>query len=65
MFLWDQHQIEKGGSFLSSFPIQAEMPWPIEMAERAKANGNKVIAITSVEQSKKYPVRIKGQKETL
>ena len=35
---------------------------PIEMAERAKANGNKVIAITSIEQSKKYPVRLEGQK---
>ena len=36
---------------------------PIEMAELAKANGNKVIAITSIEQSKKYPARIEGQKK--
>ena len=38
---------------------------PIEMAQIAKRNGNKVIAITSIEQSKKYPTRIKGQKKTL
>ena len=36
---------------------------PIEMAQMAKDNGNKVIAITSMEQSKKYPVRIEGQKK--
>lgn len=36
---------------------------PIEMAEIAKKNGNKVIAITSIEQSKKYPTRVEGQKK--
>ena len=35
---------------------------PIEMAELAKDNSNKVIAITSINQSSKYPARIKNQK---
>ena len=60
--LWDQHQIEKEDLFIV-ISNSGRNAMPIEMAERAKANGNKVIAITSVEQSKKYPVRIKGQKK--
>ena len=36
---------------------------PIEMAELAKDNSNKVIAITSINQSSKYPARIKNQKK--
>ena len=60
--LWDQHHIETEDLFIV-ISNSGRNAMPIEMAERAKANGNKVIAITSIEQSKKYPVRIKGQKK--
>jgi uncharacterized phosphosugar-binding protein len=60
--LWDQHHIEKEDLFIV-ISNSGRNAMPIEMAERAKANGNKVIAITSIEQSKKYPVRIEGQKK--
>ena len=60
--LWDQHHIETEDLFIV-ISNSGRNAMPIEMAERAKANGNKVIAITSIEQSKKYPVRIEGQKK--
>ena len=60
--LWDQHQIETEDLFVV-ISNSGRNAMPIEMAELAKANGNKVIAITSVEQSKKYPARIEGQKK--
>ena len=60
--LWDQHKIEKEDLFII-ISNSGRNAMPIEMAEQAKANGNKVIAITSIEQSKKYPVRIEGQKK--
>ena len=60
--LWDQHHIKTEDLFIV-VSNSGRNAMPIEMGERAKANGNKVIAITSIEQSKKYPVRIEGQKK--
>ena len=60
--LWDQHKIEKEDLFII-ISNSGRNAMPIEMAQIAKDNGNKVIAITSTEQSKKYPVRIEGQKK--
>ena len=60
--LWDQHNIETEDLFII-ISNSGRNAMPIEMGELAKANGNKVIAITSIEQSKKYPVRIEGQKK--
>ena len=60
--LWDQHHIDKEDLFIV-ISNSGRNAMPIEMAELAKANGNKVIAITSIEQSKKYPARIEGQKK--
>jgi uncharacterized phosphosugar-binding protein len=60
--LWDQYHIETEDLFII-ISNSGRNAMPIEMAEKAKANGNRVIAITSIEQSKKYPVRIKGQKK--
>ena len=60
--LWDQHTIMPEDLFLI-VSNSGRNAMPIEMAERAKINGNKVIAITSLEQSKKYPTRIAGQKK--
>ena len=60
--LWDQHQIEKEDLFII-ISNSGRNAMPIEMAQRAKENGNKVIAITSMKQSKRYPVRIEGQKK--
>ena len=60
--LWDQHHIKTEDLFIV-ISNSGRNAMPIEMGERAKANGNKVIAITSIEQSKKYPVRIEGQKK--
>ena len=54
--IWDQHKIQKSDVFLI-ISNSGRNAMPIEMAELAKANGNKVIAITSVAQSKKYPTR--------
>ena len=60
--LWDQHKIEAEDLFII-ISNSGRNAMPIEMAEQAKAHGNKVVAITSIEQSKKYPVRIEGQKK--
>ena len=49
--LWDRYKIEKEDSFIV-VSNSGRNAMPIEMAERAKANGNKVIAITSIKQSK-------------
>ena len=54
--IWDQHKIQKSDVFLV-ISNSGRNAMPIEMAELAKANGNKVIAITSIAQSKKYPTR--------
>ena len=62
--LWDQHKIEKEDLFII-ISNSGRNAMPIEMAQRAKENGNKVIAVTSMKQSKKYPVRIEGQKLSL
>ena len=50
--LWDQYKIEKEDLFIV-ISNSGRNAMPIEMAEHAKANGNKVIAITSIEQFKK------------
>ena len=43
--IWDQHKIQKSDVFLV-ISNSGRNAMPIEMAELAKANGNKVIAIT-------------------
>ncbi|MGB2042872.1 MAG: sugar isomerase domain-containing protein [Flavobacteriaceae bacterium] len=58
--IWDQHKIVKGDLFLV-ISNSGRNAMPIEMALLAKKNGNKVIAITSMEQSKLYPSRISSQ----
>ena len=60
--LWNQYKIEQEDLFII-ISNSGRNAMPIEMAQMAKDNGNKVIAITSTEQSKKYPVRIEGQKK--
>ncbi|MBH46353.1 MAG: hypothetical protein CMC93_07035 [Flavobacteriaceae bacterium] len=60
--LWDQYSVEKDDLFIV-VSNSGRNAMPIEMAEIAKANGNKVIAITSIEQSKKYPARLEGKKK--
>ena len=60
--LWNQYKIEQEDLFII-ISNSGRNAMPIEMAQMAKDNGNKVIAITSMEQSKKYPVRIEGQKK--
>ncbi len=58
--IWDQHKIVKGDLFLI-ISNSGRNAMPIEMALLAKKNGNKVIAITSMAQSKLYPSRISSQ----
>ena len=58
--IWDQHKIAKGDLFLI-VSNSGRNAMPIEMALLAKKNGNKVIAITSMSQSKLYPSRISSQ----
>ena len=60
--IWDQHKIEKNDIFFI-ISNSGRNAMPIEMAQLAKANSNKVIAITSIDQSSKYPARIKNQNE--
>lgn len=60
--LWDQYSVEKDDLFIV-VSNSGRNAMPIEMAEIAKANGNKVMAITSIEQSKKYPTRLEGKKK--
>ena len=59
--IWDQHKIKNDIFIVISNSGRNAMP--IEMAELAKDNSNKVIAITSINQSSKYPARIKNQKK--
>ena len=54
--VWDQHKINAGDIFII-ISNSGRNAMPIEMAMLAKENGNKVIAITSMEQSNKYPSR--------
>jgi len=58
--IWDQHQIAKADLFVI-ISNSGRNAMPIEMAQVAKENGNKVIAITSLTQSKTYPSRIAHQ----
>ena len=60
--IWDQHKIKKNDIFIV-ISNSGRNAMPIEMAELAKSNSNKVIAITSINQSSKYPARIKNQKK--
>ena len=60
--IWDQHKIKKKDIFIV-ISNSGRNAMPIEMAELAKNNSNKVIAITSINQSSKYPARIKNQKK--
>ena len=60
--LWDQHHILPEDLFII-ISNSGRNAMPIEMAEMAKANGNKVMAISSLAQSQKYPTRIQGQKK--
>ncbi len=60
--IWDQHKIKKNDIFIV-ISNSGRNAMPIEMAELAKDNSNKVIAITSINQSSKYPARIKNQKK--
>ena len=60
--IWDQHKIKKNDIFIV-ISNSGRNAMPIEMAELAKNNSNKVIAITSINQSSKYPARIKNQKK--
>ena len=60
--IWDQHKIEKNDIFFI-ISNSGRNAMPIEMAQLAKANSNKVITVTSIDQSSKYPARIKNQKK--
>tara|TARA_B100000963_G_scaffold297131_1_gene268455 strand:+ start:1763 stop:2479 length:717 start_codon:yes stop_codon:yes gene_type:complete len=60
--IWDQHKIKKNDIFIV-ISNSGRNAMPIEMAELAKNNSNKVIAITSIDQSIKYPARIKNQRK--
>lgn len=60
--IWDQHKIKKNDIFIV-ISNSGRNAMPIEMAELAKNNLNKVIAITSINQSSKFPARIKNQKK--
>lgn len=60
--IWDQHKIEKNDIFFI-ISNSGRNAMPIEMAQLANANSNKVITITSIDQSSKYPARIKNHKK--
>ena len=60
--IWDQQKIKKNDIFIV-ISNSGRNAMPIEMAELAKNNSNKVIAITSINQSSKFPARIKNQKK--
>ena len=54
--IWEQHKIQKNDLFLV-ISNSGRNAMPVEMAMLAKEKGLKVIAITSLEQSQKYPSR--------
>jgi uncharacterized phosphosugar-binding protein len=60
--IWDQHKIEKGDVFII-ISNSGRNSMPIEIAMLAKERGLKIIAITSIEQSKKYPSRHSSNKK--
>lgn len=60
--IWDQHTINNQDIFII-ISNSGRNAMPLEMAMLAKNNGNKVIVITSLEQSKKYPSRHSSQKK--
>ena len=60
--IWDQHKIEKGDVFII-ISNSGRNAMPIEIAMLAKEKGLKVIGITSIEQSKKYPSRHSSNKK--
>jgi uncharacterized phosphosugar-binding protein len=54
--IWDQHKIHPEDLFII-ISNSGRNAMPLEMAMQARANGNKIVAITSLEQSAKYPSR--------
>ena len=60
--IWDQHIIEKGDIIVIT-SNSGRNSMPIEMAMLAKKKKIPVIAITSIEQSKKYPSRHSSKKK--
>jgi uncharacterized phosphosugar-binding protein len=54
--IWDQHKIHPGDLFII-ISNSGRNAMPLEMAMLARENRNKIIAITSLEQSTKYPSR--------
>ena len=60
--IWDQHKIKKGDIFII-ISNSGRNSMPIEIAMLAKEKGLKIIAITSIEQSKKYPSRHTSNKK--
>ncbi len=54
--IWDQHSIDPA-DLMIVISNSGRNAMPIEMAMRARAEGLKVIAITSLQQSRKYPSR--------
>jgi len=54
--IWDQHEV-RDGDLMIVISNSGRNAMPIEMAMLAKEKGLKVIGLTSVEQSKKYPSR--------
>ena len=54
--IWDQHEV-RDGDLMIVISNSGRNAMPIEMAMLAKQKGLKVIGLTSVEQSQKYPSR--------
>lgn len=54
--IWDQHEV-RDGDLMIVISNSGRNAMPIEMAMLAKKKGLKVIGLTSVEQSQKYPSR--------
>ena len=60
--IWDQHQIHED-DLIIIISNSGRNAMPIEMAMRARSEGLKIIAITSLTQSKKYPSRHSSEKK--
>jgi uncharacterized phosphosugar-binding protein len=62
--IWDQHRIS-AGDLMVVISNSGRNAMPIEMALIAKEFGLKIIAITSIQQSSKYPSRHPGGKKLM